>query len=240
MKGGLLHKMHGGLVKDVDTEGLRVSGYLTAFGNIDSDGDIGEKGMFEKSIRERGPMAKNQIFFLNQHNWAEPHGKFKELFEDDYGLGFVSNKMPNTSYSKDAIELYASGIVKEHSYGYQIINSKYDAQLKANRLLEVKLYEGSNVTLGANPLTPFTGFKSMSTEDQMDHIQDMSRRITKMLRHGTVTDETMQLLEIALKDLFSRSYELGQKEATLEPGPIAPTLKPEDITSAFREIRSLI
>lgn len=237
MKGLLTHKRFGGVVKDVDTVGRKVSGYLTAFGNVDHDGDIGEKGMFEKSIAERGPGGRNEIFFLNQHRWHEPHGKFAELYEDDYGLAFVSNPMPNTSYSKDALELYSKGILNEHSYGYRIVRSKWDETAKANRLLEVKLYEGSNVTLGANPLTPFTGFKNLSVEDQMSEIEQKTNAIIKMLRHGTVTDDTMLQLEIALEELKSYSNELAKK-ATSEPTVETVTLKPEDIKAAFAQIRS--
>src|SRR5690606_24159812 len=99
-----------GSVKDIDTVGRRVTGYLTAFGNKDHDGDVAEKGMFTKTIQER----KSQIFFLNQHKWDQPHGKFAVLQEKNEGLYFESEKLPNTSYSNDVLELYKEGILKEH------------------------------------------------------------------------------------------------------------------------------
>lgn len=221
-----------GSVKDVDRGNRIITGYLTAFGNKDHDGDVGIKGMFEKTINDRGPEGKNEIFFLNQHTWKQPHGKFAELKEDNNGLYFVSNKMPNTTYSNDAVELYAEGIIKEHSYGYEVMREKYDSEAKVNNLIEVKLYEGSNVTLGANPNTPFTGFKNVN----LKIINDRAQSIMKMLRHGTVTDDTMLLLEIALKELQTFSFELGKKEAIQEPGP-TPTLAPSDVSSMFSEIR---
>ncbi len=229
------HKQFGGVVKDVDTQKRRVTGYLTAYGNVDHDMDIGMKGMFAKTIAERGPAGNNSIFFLNQHNWQQPHGKFQELGEDDYGLKFVSEELPNTSYSNDAIKLYEAGIVKEHSYGYSVINSKWDDQIGANRLLEVKLYEGSNVTLGANPNTPFTGFKSLSVEDQFKEIDNRIASITKMLRHGTVTDDTMLQLEGMLKSLVRLSQELSPV-STQEPISDEITLEPEDIKAAFKNL----
>jgi len=69
------------------------------------------------------------------------------------------------------------------------------------------LYEGSNVTLGANNNTPFTGFKSLTIKEVNDHY----KLILKAFRNGTFTDETFGLLEIALKQLQVQSYELGKK-----------------------------
>lgn len=197
-----------GSIKDVDRKSRIVTGYLSPFGGEpDAYGDIPLKGMFTKTIMER----KDQIFFLNQHNWTQPHGKFNVLVEDEKGLYFESNPLPNTTYSNDAIELYSEGILKEHSYGYETIKSKKDE--KGNRLLqEVKLYEGSNVTLGANSNTPFTGFKGLT----IDEINDKSSKIIKMLKTGTLTDDTFLLLEIALKQLQLEAYELG-KTALKEP-----------------------
>jgi len=209
MLGLLEHKNFTGSIKDVDRKNRIVTGYLAAFDDQkDSDGDIAEIGMFSKSVKERGPSGSNEIFFLNQHNWQQPHGKFAMLEEQDgKGLYFESQKLPNTTYSNDAIELYAEGIVKEHSYGFQRIKDVFDKERNATRMKEVKLYEGSNVTLGADPNTPFSGFKSLTILE----INEKSSAILKMLRNGTLTDDMFLTLEIALKQLQSESYELGKK-----------------------------
>jgi len=217
--------------------GRRVSGYLTAYGNKDSHGDIGMKGMFAKSIAERGPLGKNEIFFLNQHRWHQPHGKFSELKEDDYGLYFVSEKLPNTSYSKDALELYAEGIVVQHSYGYEVVRGEMDQEKNAYLLHEVKLYEGSNVTLGANPETPFLGFKSQSKNDILHEINERTDAMMRVLRKGTVTDDTMIQLEMAVKQMVAFAYQLGQ-ESTPEPTEKQVTLEPDDLKRIFNEVRT--
>lgn len=208
-----------GSVKDIDTTGRRVTGFLTAFSNKDHDGDIAEKGMFAKTIRER----KDQIFFLNQHKWDQPHGKFSVLEEKDEGLYFESEKLPNTTYSNDTLELYKEGILKEHSYGFIVTKSVNDKERNARVLKEVKLYEGSNVTLGANSNTPFTGFKSLT----IDQINEKSGAIMKMLRNGTLTDDTFFQLEIALKQLQAEAYELGKNSTQSEPEESTqPTYEP--------------
>ena len=102
MNGLLEFKSLFGEVKDVDTTGRRITGYLSAFGNKDHDEDIMEKGAFSKSINER----KSDIFFLNQHNWAQPHGKFNVLKEDNFGLYFESEPLiKGVSYSDDVLKM---------------------------------------------------------------------------------------------------------------------------------------
>ena len=186
-------------VKDVDVKKGIVTGYLSDFDTKDYDGDIIVKGAYKKTIQERTQ------YFLNQHNWYQPHGFFSVLEEDTKGLYFESNPLIGTSYSQDALKLYEAGIIKEHSVGFITIKDEYSQKDNARIIKEIKLLEGSNVTLGANPNTPFTGFKSMT----MDETNDQVKRIVKMLRNGTLTDETFTLLEIALKQLQKQAYNLG-------------------------------
>ena len=193
-----------GEVKDLDLKKRVVTGYLSAFGNKDHVGDIIIKGAFTKSLAER----KDKIFFLNQHNWDQPHGKFNMLQEDAKGLYFESMPLIDTTYSSDLLKLYDAGIINEHSIGYQTM--KDDVVGDARVLKELKLYEGSNVTLGANPETPFMGMKA-GTKRASDQV----KRILKMLRSGDVTDDTFSLLEIALKQYETELINIGKK--SVEP-----------------------
>jgi hypothetical protein len=124
------------------------------------------------------------------------------------------------TYSEDALKLYETGIVKEHSIGFNVMKS--DNQKDGVRVIkEIKLYEGSNVTLGANPETPFTGLKSLSLKE----INDKVKLIVKAFRSGTFTDETYTLLEIALKELQREAYLLGKKESHIDIEPVSTTQK---------------
>jgi HK97 family phage prohead protease len=201
----LEYKFITGAVNDIDTQKRVVTGYLSKFGNTDLDNDIMDKGAFTKTLQER----KENIFFLNQHNWSQPHGKFAVLEVDEYGLKFESNALPDTTYSNDTLKLYEAGIIKEHSVGFLTMKSEYVRETDKRVIKEVKLYEGSNVTLGANPDAVFTGLKSFTKED----ISEREKAILKAFRSGTFTDETFTLLEIALKQLQLQAYELGKKEA---------------------------
>ncbi len=227
MKGKLEFKQHGGELKDLDTKKRIVTGYLSTFGGVkDSYGDIVEKGAFTKSINER----KNDIFFLNQHDWNQPHGKFNILMEDSKGLYFESEPLIDTSYSSDALKLYEAGIVKEHSFGYSTIISDYNKEEDIRYLKELKLYEGSNVTIGANRNTPFTGLKNRTLKD----VEGQSKLILKAFRNGTFTDDTFQLLEIALKQLQLEAYELGKKSLK-EPSDDTQIIEPISIIKEFNK-----
>jgi len=212
----LQFKSFTGELKDLDTSKRIVTGYLSAFDNKDHDGDIIVKGAFSKSINER----KKDIFFLNQHNWAQPHGKFNVLREDSKGLYFESAPLVDTTYSSDLLKLYDAGIVKEHSIGFVTMQSENDTKSNARMLTELKLFEGSNVTLGANSNTPFTGMKSLNLKE----IDEQSKLLIKAIRNGTFTDDTFALLELALKQLQLESYNLGlNKEKSLTKEPIIIT-----------------
>lgn len=189
-----------GTLKDVDTKSGIITGYFAAFDNIDSDGDVFVKGAFKKTIKERGPSGANRIMHLLQHDTWRPLGRPKVLREDSKGLYFET-EISKTSYGEDAVKLYADGVFNEHSVGFNTINSEYLDEKGYNEIREVKLWEGSTVTWGANSQTPFTGFKQ----------EDLVKRIgmlQKALRNGTYTDNTFELLEI----------ELEQIKSHLEPG----------------------
>lgn len=190
-------------ISDIDTKQRVISGYLSQVDIEDKGNDIIERSAFTKTLQER----KSQIYFLNQHKFDQPHGKFAELEVDSYGLKFVSNPLPNTSYSNDTLELISKGIIGATSIGY--ITTKKEMKGGTRIIKELKLYEGSTVTMPMNDGAIITGLKSMSFDD----IKTKEAQILKAFKSGTFTDETFTLLEIALKQLQLQVYELGKKEA---------------------------
>ena len=218
MKGLLEYKNFTAEIKDLDAKSMTVTGYWSKFGNVDYDDDIIAPNAATKSIMERGPMGSNEIFFLNQHNWSQPHGKPSVLIADEKGIYFESKIAP-TSYGRDALILYAEGIVVQHSIGFSTVKSDYDNTTGVRTIKEIKLYEGSNVTLGANPETPFTGFKSLT----MAEINDQISKMIKLLKDGSLTDEGFGRLEIALKQFQLEAYNLGRNSLeSTEPTDVTP------------------
>ena len=222
MKGLLEYKNYKAEIKDMDSVGMTVTGYFASFGNMDYDDDIIMPGAATKTIAERGPMGSNEIFFLNQHNYAQPHGKPMVLEAQERGIYFESKIAP-TSYGRDAMILYAEGIVVQHSIGFSTIKSDYDQQTGMRMIKEIKLYEGSNVTLGANPETPFMGFKSLTMAD----INDQIAKMIKLLKDGSLTDEGFGRLEIALKQFQLEAFNLG-KNSLSDAEPTLVTLEQDE------------
>jgi HK97 family phage prohead protease len=193
-------------IRDIDINRRVISGYLSQVEVEDKVGDIIDAKAFNMTLAER----KNDIFFLNQHDWSQPHGKFAELEVDSYGLKFTSNPLPETSYSNDTLKLIDAGIVTTNSIGYVVTKSVKEGNVR--RIKELKLYEGSTVTLAANAGAIITGVKSMTFEQ----LKDKEKLFLKAFRNGKFTDETFTLLELAIKELQMQFYELGKKDALQE------------------------
>jgi len=193
-------KNYDATIKDLDVATGIVTGYFSQFNSIDLDGDVIMPGAFTKTIAERGPdSSKPEIAYLWQHDTYKPLGKLMVLREDNFGLYFEA-KMTDTTWGADALKLYRDGVITQHSIGYQVIKSietQTDMEVEVEQIYEVKLWEGSAVTFGANPNTPFTGFKSV--EEKEDRI----KTLVKAIKNGTYTDETFGLIEFELLKLIS-------------------------------------
>ena len=234
MKGLLEYKNFTAEIKDIDAKSMTVTGYWSKFGNVDYDDDIIASGAANKTIAERGPMGSNEIFFLNQHNWSQPHGKPTVLEAQEKGIYFESKIAP-TSYGKDALVLYAEGIDVQHSIGFSTVKADYDQKTGVRTIKEIKLYEGSNVTLGANPETPFTGFKSLT----MVEINDQIGKMIKLLKDGSLTDEGFGRLEIALKQFQLEAFNLGKNSLSdAEPTLVTPEQdEPNILTELIKHLQ---
>jgi HK97 family phage prohead protease len=185
-------------LRDVDTEKRSVAGYFAVFGNVDLDGDVIERGAFTKSIRERGPEGKQLIKYLLDHDKTKTIGKITKLSEDDKGLYFEA-KIGTHTLGDDFIEMLKSEIINQASIGFKTVKEQYDQVMKANRIKEVMLYEGSSVQfLGANPEAGNTWFKSM--DDALEYLAKME----KFIHSSSATDETLKKLEIQLESLLSK------------------------------------
>lgn len=187
----------GGIVKDVDVKNRTVTGYFASFDTLDSDGDVFQKGAFKKTIEE----GKSRIMHLLQHNPLMPIAR-PEVKEDSNGLYFVSkfdeNQM-NVKYIEDTLNLYASGVYNEHSVGFQTVKEHNEKDF--NLITEVKLWEGSTVTWGANSNTPVTGLKSIFKD--RDELVNRIKNVNNAIYSGNFSDETFKNLELFYEQLKS-------------------------------------
>lgn len=203
-------------IKDISLGKREVAMYLSKFDTIDSDNDMIVKGAFEKSIRERGPESSSNrnIAFLRYHDWQHPIGKFLKLEEDNNGL-FAVAQLGTSTKGEDALRDYEEGIIKEHSIGFQYMtdNVKWveeQGEKGYYQIDEVKLFEGSAVTFGANEYTETLSVGK--SEDKISALGKLTNEInvvTKALINGRGTDERMYNLEMKLKYLNSRLVDLA-------------------------------
>lgn len=217
-----------GTIKDVDVKSGTVTGYFSVFGNVDSDGDIIMPGAFTRTVKNNYHRLKH----LNQHRPGEVLSGTKKdnlvVKEDSKGLYFES-KISQTSLGKDIILLYEDGALDEHSIGYEVIKSRdSDTQFRQSKwnpgekipvkeLLELKLWEGSTVTWGANELATSESIKSLTKEQAFDKMST----VLKAVRHGKYEhEEIFEMLELTFEQL--KQHILDLSTSSTQPAVSAP------------------
>lgn len=202
--------------KDVDAKTGVVSGYFSAFGMVDSDGDIMMPGAFKRSINDWGPDGKGRIKHLLNHNPSQPLGKITVLKEDSYGL-YYESKTGSHQLGKDFIKMVESGLIGEHSIGFRTLQEQ-KSEL-GNELRDVMLFEGSSLTAwGANENTPLIGLKSLKSIESM---QEEIRAFDKFIRNSDASEETIDLCLIKVKQL-AQAIEMMSSTKVVEATPEQP------------------
>jgi len=194
-----------GSVKDVDMSTNTVTGYYASFGNVDMDKDAFVQGAFEESIQEWGPTGEQRITHLNQHKVDEPLGTPEVLKEDDFGLYFET-PIPDTRLGEDVLKLYQAGVY-EHSVGFRRVGEEQRDD-GVTLITKAQLWEGSNVTWGANSETPFEGFKSAASA--ASSIADQILRLESVLKEG-LTEATAYQIEMGLSQLHTKIERLQEE-----------------------------
>lgn len=219
---------------DLDEGSRKVKGRFASFDTLDSDNDVIRKGAFKKSIQEWGVNSggNRKIAHLRNHDWDRQIGKLDELFESEKGLDFVS-VLGRSDEGRNAFLDYQDGILIEHSIGFNYIKDKIKFVENSSfnkdghfEVLEVKLWEGSGVTFGANSLTPVLDVAK--GEDQKEitlkKLNELSDRFYKILRDGKGTDERLENIEAMFKQIQQLQNSLAVKEPSVKD-----TLKSEPI-----------
>ena len=211
-------------IKDIDPKGRTIQFYGSSFGNEDSDGDIIMPGAYTKTILENGPNSQQpRIKHLLQHDKLCVLGKFTELVEDQKGL-LCTSVLANTEEASDVLALYALDVF-EHSVGFQTIKSEYDTSDPASpvrRLTELKLWEVSTVTWGANADTPLVSIKGhqLTPMQGVDALNDRLGKLFKALRTGNLLESTYLMLQ-AEADSLQTAYK-GLISLPITPPKPAP------------------
>jgi HK97 family phage prohead protease len=140
-------------IHGADTTRGTFTGFASVFGVlIDTyPPTIIERGAFAKTLREN----RDRVKILWQHFRDTPIGKPLRLTETAEGLEIVG-RISATAQGKDAMTLLRDGVVDELSIGFDAIKWSMDHPTRASdeplrRITELRLWEVSLVTWGANP-----------------------------------------------------------------------------------------
>lgn len=134
-----------------------IEGYLIVWGKVNLYDEMVIKGACAKSIADRGPKSNAQykITFLWQHHMDDPLSLFAELEEDNFGLRFKTMPLDDVPNADRALKQIRSGTLNQFSVGFDYVWDKveYDEANDCLVLLEIDLFEGSIVTIGADSET---------------------------------------------------------------------------------------
>jgi HK97 family phage prohead protease len=219
------------VIKDLSVSDRTVTGYYATFTqSFDYDTDVFRAGAYDKTIAEWGPDGKNKIVHLYQHDTTKPLAKPKVLKADGTGVYFES-QFATTSWGDDVLKLYEAGIINEHSVGFEILRANpinIDGKV-GQEITEVRMWEGSTVTFGANEDTPFMGFKSLTRPQMADRIN----KLMKAIRNGTFTDETFHLLEIELAHIAGHLANPPEVVSAPDEKSTQNQIAPDELTQIF-------
>ena len=185
-----------GELVDADAAAGVVKGYGSVFGNVDSDGDVINKGAYKKTIHENW---LKEIKYLYQHDMDKPLGKMVHLEEDDKGLIFEAH-IPKTQLGKDVVELMKAGVITENSVGILPISKKKWDHDGYRHINEVKLFEISAVTLAANDQAMIMDVKGNVDPEKIANRYD---KLAQLIRKGEISDDLGYALEAEILKLKS-------------------------------------
>lgn len=200
----------GSIIKDIDEAEGRITGYFSIFGNVDSDGDMIMPGAWKKSLAEGGLKRFKHLY---QHDTWKPLSGTKGgkliVKEDNVGLYFDST-VSQTSWGRDTVKLYVDQVVDEHSVGFQTVRD--NCKEKYRELIELKGWEGSTVTWGANEMAQSTSVKSL---DDVNFLIKKMDGVMKAIRNGKYeNEEIFDNLEYFFKQLQQNFLDLFHKAET--------------------------
>ncbi len=146
---GLEHKFVALGEAEAVTDGVRIKGYASHFGEVDQGGDIVVRGAYEASLKRLDGKG-GRVKMLWQHDPAQPIGVWDVVREDARGLWVEGRILEDVERGREAAALVRAGAIDGLSIGYRTVKATKND--KGQRLLtELELWEVSLVTF---PMLP--------------------------------------------------------------------------------------
>ncbi len=152
-------------------------GYGSVFGNVDSYGEVVEKGAFADSLK-RIKDSGDPLPALWQHRSAEVVGGYDTLKEDDRGLATTGFLMVNeVALAREVHALMKRRVVKGLSIGYYVEESSFNEKTGIRTLQKLDLQEISIVTFPANALAQVDAVKAAACIKTVREFEDFLRDV---------------------------------------------------------------
>ncbi len=220
-------------VKDVDLSERIVSGIFNSYFYIDSDMDMLLPGCAAKSIQERGAGSTkgNKIKHLKDHDWSKNIARIDVLDEREIEIDgrkmqgiYHESFYPESTDSTDQLIKIQEGLYDARSIGFRYINLEYveEGMEDFDKFLamavnpekgeeagyfyvvkEIQLWEGSDVSFGANQLTPTLGVKGLNKQLLQSKLNDKLDICKTMFKSGNISDEGFHRLDMEMKQIKS-------------------------------------
>lgn len=149
-------------VKVVDEEERIIEAYASVFGNIDSYGEIVDKGAFTEFLAEFAGRFPKAAWC---HSWTDILGPVLSAQEDEYGLRVRFKLTKGVQRADEAWLLAKDGALTDMSFGFSTIEAYYDPATGIRHLKRLAVWEVSPVLVGANQLATIQGIKSADQHD---------------------------------------------------------------------------
>lgn len=138
--------------------------YASVFGNMDSYGDVVQPGAFSKTLQDWAASG-NSLPLLFGHNMSDPDfniGHVVSAVEDARGLKVVGQLDLESPKGLQTYRMLKGKRISQLSFAYDVVKGSMGTLdgLDVYELHELKIYEVSLVTIGANQETEVLTVKS--------------------------------------------------------------------------------
>jgi HK97 family phage prohead protease len=149
---------------DAGLEDGQFEAYASVFGNIDSYGDVVQPGAFANTLKEWADSG-NFLPVLFGHNMSDPDyniGHVIEATEDEKGLRVLAQLDLESPKGAHVHRMLKGKRISQMSFAYDVVKGTMGQLdgVDVYELHDVKIYEVSLVTIGANQETEILAVKT--------------------------------------------------------------------------------
>lgn len=129
--------------------------------------------------------SKPEVYLLHDHDSAKTlarSGVNMEVYEDDKGVHFTTQDLPNTTYANDVLELVRTKVVSNMSFGFYEATSDWREEPNGDWIRIVTSAKIRELTITAFPAYPQTSVSARSAlADHLDKLQKFKETEEKRL-----------------------------------------------------------